>query len=323
MKPVNQEENELLFRISWMYYFGSMNQQQIADELSLSRVKVIRLLQRALDLGIVLISMDSKNCSLLSCEKELKEATGLKYCVVVPSLPDLADALSRGAAHLCNDIIAMKGQLGIGLSRSMKYMYKYLDKQKCKVSSVISIAGSTSPNLALTHLNNGFQIAQALGVDYYTIWAPVIVDKEINCEMIKKDRYISMVLEMAENVDIALVGIGNADDSQLTDSKYISEDDYKHIVSSNAVGEIIAHYFTLDGKITRTQIDARLISVDFPMKCPVIAAAGGPAKIRSIAGAIRSGFIQGLVTDEKTAEAVIKILNIVDTGIKKKTVQEI
>jgi DNA-binding transcriptional regulator LsrR (DeoR family) len=253
----------------------------------------------------------------------LKKISGLTYCVVVPAVPNLIDALSRGTAHLCNDIIGIKGSLGFGFSRSLGRLDLYLKKEKCNIRSVVSLCGTTSPNLALRSFNSGFHIAQALDVDFYTILSPMIVSPELNSRVIKKDRYISMVLEMAESVDIALVGIGNADDSQLTDSKYISEDDYKHIVSSNAVGEIIAHYFTLDGKITHTQIDDRLISVDFPMKCPVIAAAGGPAKIRSIVGAIRSGFIQGLVTDEKTAEAVIKILNIVDTEIIGKTVREI
>jgi DNA-binding transcriptional regulator LsrR (DeoR family) len=309
MKPVSGEEHELLFRISWMYYFGSMNQQQIADELSLSRIKVIRLLQRALDLGVVHISMDSKNCSLLSCEQELKEAAGLTYCVVVPALPDLADALSRGAAHLCNDIIAMKGQLGIGLSRSIKYLYKYLDKRKCKVSSVISIAGSTSPNLALTRLNNGFQIAQALGVDYYTIWAPVIVGKGINSEAIKKDRYISMVLEMARHSDYVLMGIGSAKDSQLIDMKYITEEDVKIISASNVESEIMGRCFTIDGKMVPTGIEKRIISVDFPMECPVIGIAGGKDKEKAIVGALRSGWFQGLVTDEDTAKGILDLFN--------------
>jgi DNA-binding transcriptional regulator LsrR (DeoR family) len=308
MKPVSEQEHELLFRISWMYYFGSMNQQQIADELSLSRVKVVRLLQRALDLGIVLISMDSKNCSLLSREKELKEAAGLKYCVVVPSLPDLADALSRGAAHLCNDIIAMKGQLGIGLSRSMKYLHKYLDRRKCKLSSVISIAGSTSPNLALTHLNNGFQIAQALGVDYYTIWAPLIVGREISSEAIKKDRYISMVLEMARHSDYVLMGIGGVKDSQLIDMKYTTEEDFKAISGSNAESEILGRYFTIDGEMVFTGIEERIISVDFPMECPVIGIAGGKNKEKAIVGALRSGWIQGLVTDEHTANGILELM---------------
>ncbi|MDR1863441.1 MAG: hypothetical protein LBQ67_05915 [Treponema sp.] len=308
MKDSN--DSELLTRLAWMYYCGGMNQQEIAEELSLPRIKVVRLLKSALDMGIVHITIEKSRFSLLSIELELKKISGLQYCVVVPSVPDLVDALSRGMAHLCNDIIGITGNLGFGFSRSLGHLDLYLKKGKCSINSVVSICGTTSPNLALRSFNSGFHIAQALNVDFYTILAPVIVDPGLKGAELKRNRYVSMVLEMAKNVDYALVGIGNVDDSQLTDLKYITDEDYKQIVSSNAVGEIIAHYFTIDGKIKPTKIDDRLISVDFPMKCPVIAAAGGLKKVGAIAGAIRSGFIQGLVTDEKTALALIEKLRI-------------
>jgi DNA-binding transcriptional regulator LsrR (DeoR family) len=291
-----------------MYYIGGMNQQKIANELSLSRIKVTRLLQQALDLGIINISIGKGNYSVYSLEKKIKEATGIKYCVVVPSLPDLADALSRGTAHLCNDIIGMKGMLGIGLSRTICYLYKYLNRNKCKVDSVISISGSTSPNLALSHLNSGYQIAHALGVDYYTIWAPVIVGEGLSSSTIKKDRYISMVLEKAKNADYILVGIGNTKTSQLIEMKYITNKDYKKISQSNAEGEIIGHYLTIDGKQVMVGIEDRLISVEFPMRSPVIGVAGGQDKEKAIVSALRSGWLQGLVTDENTASGVLQIL---------------
>jgi DNA-binding transcriptional regulator LsrR (DeoR family) len=291
-----------------MYYIGGMNQQEIADELSLSRIKVMRLLQQALDLEIVYISIKDANYSLYSYEKELKEAANLTYCVIVPTLYDLADALSRGTAHICNHIIGMKGILGIGLSRAIRYLYKYLDRQKCKVDSVISIGGSTSPNLALTHLNNGFQIVQALGVDYYTIWVPVIVGKEVNSNMIKKDRYISMVLEMAQNSDYVLVGIGNTKSSQLIDMKYITREDFERIAESNVEGEIMGRYFSLEGKQVSVGIEDRIISVNFPMDCPVIGIAGGKDKEKVIVSALRSGWLQGLVTDENTVCGILRML---------------
>lgn len=308
MPGFREEHNELLTRVSWMYYIGGMSQQEIAGELSLSRIKVIRLLQKALDLGIVRISIGDANYSLYTLEKEIKDVTGITYCVVAPSLPDLADALSRGTAHLCNDIISMKGRLGVGLSRSIRYLHKYLDKQKCKVDSVISIGGSTSPNLALTHLNNGFQIAQALGVDYYTIWAPVIVGEEVGSEVIKKDRYISMVLEMAQDSDYTLVGIGNTKTSQLIDMKYITREDFRRITESRAEGEIMGRYFSIEGKQVPVGIEERIISVQFPMQCPVIGIAGGMDKDKAIVSALRSGWLQGLVTDEHTAQGILKIL---------------
>jgi DNA-binding transcriptional regulator LsrR (DeoR family) len=299
---------ELLTRIAWMYYLGGMNQQEIADEFSFTRVKVTRLLKQAVECGIVHITIGKSYFSLFSLENELKKVSGLRYCIVVPSVGDLVDALSRGLAYLCGDIIGIRGNLGVGLSRSLNHVALYLDKKKCRINSVVSICGTTTPNLSLKSVNSGYSIAQALGVEFYTIWAPVIVGPEVNGKAIMQDRYISMVLEMANNVDYALVGIGNADASQLIESKYISDDDYKSIMACNVEGEILGHYFTIDGTVKPTIIDDRLISVDLPMKCPVLAAAGGPAKIRVITGAIRSGLIQGLVTDEKTAIAVTAML---------------
>lgn len=304
----SKENPELLTRIAWMYYFGGMNQQEIADEFSCSRIKIVRLLKQTLDSGLVHFTISGSNYSLFSLERELKAAANLKYCLVVPSLPDLSDALSRGAAYLCNDIIQMKGSLGVGLSRTLGRMYRYLDKEKCRINSVISICGTTNPNLALTQLNSGFHIAQALEVDFYTIWAPVIVGPEVDAKSIKQDIYISMVLEMAEKADYALIGIGNTADSPLLEMEYISDEDYKTITSSGAEGEILGRYFSMDGKIKNTGTEKRVISVDFPMRCPVIATAGGLGKSRAIVSVIRSGWIQGLVTDEKAALGVLELL---------------
>jgi DNA-binding transcriptional regulator LsrR (DeoR family) len=294
-----------------MYYFAGLNQQEIANKLNLSRIKVVRLLKTALERGLVQISLDKKHFSLYSLEDELMKLSSLKYCVVVPSLPNLKEALTIGLAHLCNDIIRIKGNLGLGLSRSFDKLNLYLDKKKCKINLVVSLCGTASANLALHSTYSGFHIAEALEVDYYTMLAPVVVARGISGDTIKKEHYISMVLDMAQNVDYALIGIGTLNDSQLIDSNYITKDDYKQILSQNVEGEILGHYFTINGKIKPTKIDSRLISVKFPMKGPVIASAGGSAKVRSIVGALRTGLIQGLVTDEDTAISTIKMLKCV------------
>jgi DNA-binding transcriptional regulator LsrR (DeoR family) len=318
MENNNQKDVEMLTRISWMYYFGRMNQQEIADEFSLSRIKVNRLLQQALNMGIVHITIGDKNQSIYSYEQELKQLTGIKYCVVVPSLPDIYDALSRGTAHLCNDIIGLKGSLGVGLSRSIKYLYKYLDREKCKVDAVISMEGTTGPDLALTPFNSGFQIAQALETNYYTIWLPVVVEDGVKSEIIKKDKYISQILKMAENSSYALVGIGAQNDSQIIEMEFTRKEERDRIAKTDAVGEILGHYFTIRGEVVHTGIEDRIISVDFPMKCPVIGIAGMPNKIKAITGALRTGWLNGLVTDENTAMGILKLLKTKTAAEKRK-----
>jgi len=110
----------------------------------------------------------------------------------------------------------------------------------------------------MTPLNVGFTMSNVLNVSYYTIRAPVLVSDETHCKVLKKDMYISKVLDIANNVE--------------------------------------------------SSITKRLISVDFPMKCPVIGVARGKNKILPILGAIRSGFIQGLVVNESVACEINKRL---------------
>lgn len=303
----NSQETELLTRIAWMYYYGKMNHEDIAKVLGLSRIKVTRSLKAAHEAGIIEITIRSEYASLLSLEAQIKELTGLQYCIVVPTIADLADSLCRGTAHLFNDILKYTGSLGVGLSSTLKNLSRYINKEKNSFSSVVSICGAANPRLAYSPMNIGLSIAEALSIDFYTIWAPLIVADDTDNPAIKRDKYISMVLDMAAQVDVALIGIGNIVDSQLMQMGYISSKESDSIIQSGCVGEIIGNYFTIDGHKVSTSIDKRLISVKFPMKCPVIGVAGGAKKVRAIVGAMKSGLIQGLVTDERTAEEILQI----------------
>ena len=302
----NTRETELLTRIAWMYYYGKMNHEDIAKVLGLSRIKVTRSLKAAHEAGIIEIHIRSENASLFSLEAQLKAVSGLEYCVVVPTIADLADSLCRGTAHLFNDILQYRGSLGVGLSSTLKHVARYIAKEKNRFSSVVSICGAANPRLAYSPLNIGLSIAEALSIDFYTIWAPLIVADSSDNSAIKRDKYISMVLDMAAHVDIALIGIGNIADSQLMQMGYISGKESESMIQAGCVGEIIGNYFTIKGHKVSTSTDKRLISVKFPMKCPVIGVAGGTKKIKAIIGALNSGLIQGLVTDERTAEEVLQ-----------------
>jgi DNA-binding transcriptional regulator LsrR (DeoR family) len=55
-------------------------------------------------------------------------------------------------------------------------------------------------------------------------------------------------------------------------------------------------------------MDGRSITASVPMACPTVAVAYGEEKVKPLVGAIRGGYISGLVTDEKTAAAVLKIM---------------
>ncbi|MCG8478305.1 MAG: hypothetical protein MI724_04350 [Spirochaetales bacterium] len=301
-------DRDLLTRIAWMYYYADMNQQMIAKQLDINRVKVTRLLKRVRDEGIVRVEIQGDHVGLYPLEEELRRVTGLQQVVVVPETDRCHDSVCHGIGHLFNELLSPVGRLGMGLSRTLFNLSKYLDPERCGISSVTSISGTATPSLALTPANAGLAVAQALAVDFFAIWSPVIVSPSTDARTVLSDKFIATALDMAADVDWALVGIGNVNDSQLMQMGYISEEELTDIKSRGVVGEISGNYFTTKGTTTATSIDHRIIAVDFPMRCPVIGAACGADKVEPIVGAIRAGYIQGVVTDEPTAKAVVTLM---------------
>jgi DNA-binding transcriptional regulator LsrR (DeoR family) len=116
------------------------------------------------------------------------------------------------------------------------------------------------------------------------------------------------ILEMANSVECAMIGIGDVKNSVLIDRGFLTAGDAGNIAAAGAVGDIFTHFFDIDGNEVSTVLDGRSITADVPMTCPVVVVAHGGEKVSPIVGAIRGKLITGLVTDEKTALAVLGLL---------------
>lgn len=69
---MNYEES-LMVKASWYYYFENMTQQAIADRLSISRIRVIRLLEAARQNGIIQFRLRSDGMGLMEQSRDLME----------------------------------------------------------------------------------------------------------------------------------------------------------------------------------------------------------------------------------------------------------
>jgi DNA-binding transcriptional regulator LsrR (DeoR family) len=133
---------------------------------------------------------------------------------------------------------------------------------------------------------------------------------------------VRRIYEAANNVDIALVGIGligetTAGFCSLAEFHGVS---VRRLRALGVVGEINYHPFDKDGEIVdRTELrplTRRLLAVPASrlreLSAPgrlVIAVAGGPDKHEAILGAMQGRFANVLVTDEDTAAALLAATN--------------
>ena len=100
------------------------------------------------------------------------------------------------------------------------------------------------------------------------------------------------------------------DDAPLFVDGFITQKELTALRAAGAVGEIVGWSFDAEGQMIRDITNERVASVPIPSRetSLVIAAAKGERKFPGIAGAIRGGLINGLITDEETAEHLLKAL---------------
>ncbi|HEY9054072.1 MAG TPA: sugar-binding domain-containing protein [Rectinemataceae bacterium] len=303
--------NSLLTRIAWLYYYEDKSQQEVGELLGIPRIKVVRLLKTIREQKIVEIKINRKYSSLFELEKEFRSALGLDDITVVPAgtkpLENVALAASLRFSEMCKDFVS----IGVGSSRAVSAALSLVEPlRKKKVQRIVTLTGNTMPNYAVSPSNpaaGGLLLSRTLGIDYFNIWAPAIASSREMAAMLRKDHVVASTLEMANSVDCAMIGLGNVEKSVLVDRGFISKDDIREMASAGAVGDIYTHFFDLEGRIVSTCLDGRSITADVPMRCPVVAVAYGDEKAAPILGAIRGGFIQGLVTDDRTAKAVLEM----------------
>lgn len=108
------------------YYLEGESKSDIAASLGLSRFKVARLLDRALETGLVKIEIDSQGEIDLNLSVRLAAEYGLHHCIVMntdeQNDAQLRAVLGRAAAELLTEIVEPGDVLGLSWARSLMAM---------------------------------------------------------------------------------------------------------------------------------------------------------------------------------------------------------
>jgi DNA-binding transcriptional regulator LsrR (DeoR family) len=126
------------------------------------------------------------------------------------------------------------------------------------------------------------------------------------------DPFVRETIDLFGSISLAIVGIGAVEPSELLarSGNIFSSRELADLAEAGAVGDISLRFFDLKGNAVRTPLDERVIGISLEELTKVervVALAGGEKKTAAIAGALRVGVIDTLVTDKFTAQRLIDL----------------
>ena len=314
-----KESDRYYLKMKLLYYLYRKNYTQVeaAKLLNISRVTVRRLLAEAEAEGMVKIEITDVRNTLqrVQLEDELREKYGLSDVVIADSSgceeQDIIRLIASEAASYCNKLIKSGMKIGVTWGRTLSAMVSQLDTNRTVSDLVVyTLVGNTadSPDFQPNILAQ--KLLQKYSGALKTIAAPFICGTSQLCADIKKEPQVASILSTAKDLDLTLVGIGEAPvpgSEKLSDYPF-DHDIIEELVRSGAVGDICGNFIDIDGNVCATSIKDRVVSIDIeelPHHKMVVGIGGGANKVRSITGALHGGYLDVLITDSETAYRVL------------------
>lgn len=275
MRRTTKEKEDGLIEVALLKYRMNLSQVEIANQLNISAMQVSRMLEKARQVGIVKIEVDTGISTDSVLESKLKERYGLECAVVVnpANTLDPLDALARAAAmHI--DLLVVPG-------------------------SVIGIAGGRMvmriiPNLRLPLIkhDNSFEVVQLTGgMLNANVGNPVVLLHEFASRFNAKGYFLNTPIyapqanlnnylgtsnfhkidELWKRCDICVGSVGSVGkDFFFYEEGTISDAQMDEAVQKGAVGNAFGRWIDAAGEYVDCELNQMVISLppDLMQKIP-------------------------------------------------------
>ena len=301
-------------RAGWLYYVAGNTQDEIAKKLGVSRQTAQRLVSLAMSERLIKVRLDHPIARCMELASLLRQRYDLHFCEVSPSDP-VSSSSTIGIAQLA--AAEMERWLrrvdpiviGIGTGRTMRAVADQLPAMECPQHRLVALVGTTKNDGSASFYDVIIRASDRVRAPHYPMPLPVIARSAEERELLTSLSSIRNVLALVEQADATFVGVGVlGDNSPLVKDGFITAEENEALRRAGAVGEITGWAFDARGRLIVGQINERVASAPLrqPTKRLMIGVAMGPARRAAIRGALIGRLISGLITDESTAEHLLR-----------------
>jgi DNA-binding transcriptional regulator LsrR (DeoR family) len=315
-QPIVQMDPEaaLAARAAWLHFAGGKTQGEVAGLLGIQSTKAHRLIARARSEGMIRVFVEGPIGGCIEFEEQLKAHFGLGHCEVVPNIdhgPLPLLTLGTAGARFIQTAIA-RGEhalIGVGHGRTLAAAADLMASVDAGKTKFVSLLGGLTRRFAASPFDVIHRLAERTSADAYVMPVPFFANSARDRAVLESQFGVSDVIDMARQASIYIAGIGEVDrHSFIATAGMVDEDDIEEVRKSGAQGEMLGQFFREDGSHAPNSVSERALAprlTDLKSR-KIVALAGGAAKTQAIRAILKSGLLHGLITDEATAQRLVK-----------------
>ena len=305
---LSQEKQKKLAYIARRYYLENQRQSDIAKELGVSRPLVSRMLSEARELGVVEITIHEPGARAERLMERLHLYSAIQNGVLIEDGKDEDEtnrALSQGAVELLQNIGTQR--LGVGWGYLIGQLVTWLEtnpQQDSSITDICPLVGNANIPARNYQSNENVRLmAQQFGAASHFLYLPALPDNQEEKRLLCSTEVYHQIEQQWEQIDTALVNIGN----------YPSSPDFASLVrygdllqKQHACGRMLIYYFNEDGTVIQSDQDFAIqIPLDLLRKCPnIIGVCSANTSEKALCGALRSNVLTHIVARYSLVQAL-------------------
>lgn len=319
MLPANQatiaqsETDRLRARAVWLYHVEGGTQNDIATQLGISRVMVVRLLADARRRNEVRVTVSAPLAELIELERKVETRFNIARVIIAPFADPDADpvkVIAAAAGNFISGLMKSGMTVGVGWGRTLYNTLPFITGETLEDFRVVSLLGGIAAARRFNPAEFAWQFAELFQGEGFLIPAPAVVDSAETKHALLERCGLSAIFEMATRLDVALLSVGGI--TNLTTSYrtgYITEADRRSLIDAGAVGDLLYNFINESGDLVAHDVNDRVISVNLSLlrrTAERVLISGGKEKRIALRAAIKILNPTTFITDEQTAKALVQ-----------------
>ena len=302
------DADRLRARAVWLYHVEGCTQNDIALQLGISRVMVVRMLADARRRNEVRVIVSAPLAELVEMERAVETRYGINRVIVAPFADaegDPVKVIAAAAGSFISGLMKPGMTVGVGWGRTLYNTLPFILGETMEDFRVVSLLGGIAAARRFNPAEFAWQFAELFQAEGFLIPAPAVVDSAETKHALLERCGLSAIFEMAEKLDVALLSVGGI--TSLTTSYrtgYITESDRRSLIEAGAVGDILYNFIDEHGARVVHEVNNRVISVNIDVlrrASERVLISGGKEKRVALLAAIHTLHPTTLITDEQSA----------------------